>query len=70
MKNINPYYLMLGFCIPVNLILIFIGIFIGDPFAIVLACLSMGLIMLPLTRNDTAEEETEKNEKDKRSPPR
>ena len=55
-------YIIAGFCIPLNIFLILFGIVIKDPFAIVLASLSIGLVLIPILRN---RHEKEKQEVDK-----
>ncbi len=59
-------YAIATFCLVVNCFLLYMGIITNDPFAVVLACLSTGLVMIPVFRNYDAEKV---KQKDKRSPP-
>lgn len=62
----NKYELrdiIVGFCLPTNFIILLVGIYIGNPFAIVLACLSTGLILLPHALEDPNEEKDEEQKK-------
>ncbi len=59
-------YFIAAFCIPINCFLAWMGIITNDPFAIVLACLSTGLVLIPVFRNYDAQKE---KSSDKRSPP-
>ena len=50
-------YFIAAFCIPINCFLIWMGIITNDPFAIILACLSTGLVLIPVFRNYNAQKE-------------
>ena len=65
MKNKNLYNIIIGFCLPLNFIILFVGIFIGDPFAVVLACLSTGLVLLPILQEQENDKEEDKEDKTK-----
>jgi hypothetical protein len=60
----NRFYIA-AFCLPINCFLIYLGIITNDPYAIILACLSTGLVIIPLLRKYDGEEK----QIDKRSPP-
>jgi tetrahydromethanopterin S-methyltransferase subunit E len=62
MKSTDWRYVVAGFCIPINFILIFAGIVIGDPFAIVLGSISIGLVLIPILRHINEQKEKEKQE--------
>ena len=55
-------YIVAGFCIPINFILIFAGIVIGDPFAIVLGSISIGLVLIPILRHINEQKEKEQQD--------
>ena len=64
-------YVIAGFCIPINIIFIIVGIIIRDPYAIVLASISIGLVLIPVLRAYNEKEKEEVIEsKDKKTPPR
>ena len=64
---INWKYAIASFCIPLNVILIIAGIVISDPYAIILASVSIGLVLMPILR-DYNEKEDEKDEDQEASP--
>jgi len=63
---LNWKYAIIGFCMPINIILIVFGIIIGDPFAIVLASISTGLVVMPALGDYYEKKEKNKEPDDKR----
>ena len=57
-------YVIAGFCIPLNVIFIIMGILIGDPFAIMLGIISTGFVSLPLIRDFYGQKEKENEEQE------
>ena len=59
----NWKYIIAGFCIPINIIIIFFGIIIIDPFAIMLGSISTGLVLYPILKDYYAKKEKEEFKK-------
>ena len=58
-------YPIIGFCIPVNIILIIVGILMSNTYAIMLGLISLALMVVPLIGDDYAEKENDEEPEDK-----
>ena len=63
MKDVNPYHLIAGFCIPINVFILLMSISIGDGFGVLLAIFSSALVLLPILKERSSEEEKKKDAK-------
>ena len=65
---LNWKLVIAGFCIPVNIFFIVMGIIISDTFAITLGLTSIALVCIPLLRdyNAASQEKKQENPEDKK----